>query len=401
MKQFPVLVLLLLPGFSCDRGDQAGTCTIQQGDFQASLTETGELQAVVARHIIMPFLGFRYGYRNKITGMVEHGKLVSKGDSVISLDPSNVMRFLVARENTLEMEKAVFNKLLVEHENRAKQLRSQLLQQEASYNMEKLELEKSRFDSDRNKKIQELEFQKAGISLNKIRKSITYNDRIAELDRIIQATKIRQLENDIEDSHQALTRLILRSPNDGILQIEYNRSTRQLFKTGDETYPNRSLAVIPDLRRMKVKSTVNEMDIDKIRLGQKVIVRLDAFPNLEFRGDIFSIGKLSREKSRDSNIKIFDIEVLVEENESEVLKPGMTVSCEIIYAEINDAFYVSNDCILRENGQYYIRLVRHGNVIKTPVETGPRNNSQTVIYGDFSKGQEVLSQERPGPAALN
>jgi HlyD family secretion protein len=387
-------ILLLALSISCGRNEKPGKHTIRQGDFRASLTETGELQAVVARHIVMPFLGFRYGYRNKITGMAEHGSQVSKGDSVIGLDPTNVMRFLEESENNLETEKAVFNKLLVEHDIRARQLRSQLQQQEASYNMEKLELEKSKYDSERNRQIQELEFEKARVIVEKTRKSIEYNDRIAVLDRIIQATRVRQLERDIADAHDALARLVLRSPNEGILQVEYNRSTGQLYKSGDETYPNRSLAVIPDLRRMMVKSSVNEADIDKIRIGQKVIVRLDAFPDLEFGGEVSSIGKLSHKKSYQSNLKIFDLEVMVEENESEVLKPGMTVSCEIIYTELENVFFVPNDCIIRENGRYYLRLMQHGNETKTAVETGPRNNNQTVIYGDFTAGQEILPQEK-------
>jgi len=395
-----VLFILLLPA-SCSKTVDNQRYTIQKGYFQASLTETGELQALVAKHIVMPFLGRRYGYSNKLTGFVEHGTEVEEGDSVIAIDPSNVMKFLVERENMLEMEKAMLNKNLVEHRIKAKQLSSQLDQQQASYNMEKLELEKSQFDSEKNKQIQQLEFQKAEINLNKIKKSIDYNDKISKIDKHIQATKVRQLENDTADSHNALTRLVLRSPNKGILQIEYNRRTNQLYKSGDESWPNRSLASIPDLRRMKVESAVNEVDISKINLGQKVIIRLDAFPDLEFSGEIFSIGKLSYKKNKESSIKIFDIEVLVEENDNEILKPGMTVSCEIIYSELEDVFYVSNDCIMREDGQYFVNLSNRGSTVKTPVNLGPRNNNQTVIYGDFVKGQEILPNDRISRSSIN
>jgi multidrug efflux pump subunit AcrA (membrane-fusion protein) len=394
-KQFKAAIALMMIVLitDCDEAGPVNKYRIREGDFQASLTETGELQAVVARHIVMPFLGFRYGYRQKIIGLVEHGTEVSEGDSVVGLDPSGVQKFLLERENKLEMEKAVYNKLMVQHRNTDKQLQSQLLQQEAGYSMEKLELEKSQFDSERNKKIQELEFRKAEINLNKIRMKMRYNRKIAELDRIIQATKVKQLENDTADSHNALRKLCLRSPNDGILQVEYNRYTRQLHKTGDEAYPNRSLASIPDLRRMKVKSSVNEVDIDKISPGQRVVVRLDAFPDLEFGGEISTIGKTSHRKNRDSNIKVFDIEVMVEENDSEVLKPGMTVSCEIIYADFQDVLFVHNDCIIRENGNYYIHLDQRGKVDRTAVEVGPKNNSHTVIYGDFNEGQVVIPRQ--------
>ena len=378
---------------SCGPTSTSERYTIQQGAFRASLIETGELQAVVAKHIVMPFLGWKYGYRNKITGMLEHGAEVEEGDSVISLDLASVMKFLVEHENNLEMEKAVMNKLIVEHSNKAQELESQQSQQQANYNLEKLEMEKSQFDSERNKQIQELEFQKAEINLAKTRKSIEYNEQTARIGRKIQEIKIRQMEIDIENAKHALTRLVLRSPNSGILQIEYNRSTRQLFKIGDESYPNRSLASIPDLRRMKVLSTINEADIGKIQTGRRAVVRLDAFPDQEFEGAISYIGKLSYKKDRESNIKVFDIEVLLDESDSKVLKPGMTVSCEIIYAEYQDALFVSNDCVSKENGQFFLYKKVKGDVIKVPVDIGPRNNSHTLVHGELEKGEQVLSMD--------
>ena len=391
------VVLLFLLTVSCNRQEMGNQSVIHRGEFQASLTETGELQAVVATHVVMPFLGWKYGYRNKITGMMEHGEEVEEGDSIISLDPSSVMKFLVEQENNLEIEKATLNKLLVEHANKSRELASQLLQQQASYNMEKLELEKSQFDSESNKKIQELEFQKADVNLNKTQRSVEYNEKIAVYGKRIQEIKVRQLENEIANANYALSRLTLYSPNKGILQIAYNRSTRQLYKIGDESYPNRSLASIPDLRRMKVKSSVNEVDIGKLKHGQPVIIRLDAFPDIEFEGVLDAIGKLSHPKERESNIKVFDIEVLINENKSEILKPGMTVSCEIIYSNLKDALYVPNDCIIRENGQFFMYLGNRGGAVKTPVELGPRNNTHTVIYGEYKKGQAVIPRASFNP----
>jgi len=105
--------LILL--YSCCKTADHKKYTIQKGDFQASLTETGSLQAVVAKTVVMPFLGRRYGSRQKITGLQEHGMEVDEGDSIIALDASNILRFLVERENRLELEKASYNKTLVQH----------------------------------------------------------------------------------------------------------------------------------------------------------------------------------------------------------------------------------------------------------------------------------------------
>jgi len=389
-----ILFLFGLLLVSCREDKSEEKCIIQKGDFNASLTETGELQAVVAKHIIMPFLGFRYGYSNKLIRFAEHGIKVDEGDSLIMIDPSNVMKYLVEKEGELELEKANYEKSIVERRIQANQLLSQLKQQEASYGMEKLAYERAQFDSERNKQIRQLEFRKAEIQLDKTRKKIEYNRSIARLDKKIQSIKVVQLENDTADSHHALSRLVLRAPNEGIFQIEYNFRTRQLYQAGDEAYPNRTLANIPDLRRMKVKATLNEIDIDKIRIGQKTIVRLDAFPDLEFEGEVSKIGRLSHKTNRESTVKVFDMEVLVEENDNEVLKPGMTVSCEIVFAELKDVYFVPNNCITKEDGQYFIHVSRRGETLKKPVEIGARNNSHTVIVGDFETGNEVIPQDR-------
>jgi multidrug efflux pump subunit AcrA (membrane-fusion protein) len=81
---------------------------------------------------------------------------------------------------------------------------------------------------------------------------------------------------------------------------------------------------------------------------------------------------------------------MIDEHNEGTLKPGMTVSCEIIYSLLQNVHYVPNDCILRENGEYFIHVQDGGNITKTPVETGPRNNNHTVISGAFKKGQAVI-----------
>ena len=162
-----------------------------------------------------------------------------------------------------------------------------------------------------------------------------------------------------------------------------------MVKIGDELYQGRRFASIPDLSQMKVKSTVNETDIGKIDLGQKAEVRLDAFPSIPFEGEIIEIARLSYKEDEKSRTKVFDIVILLNKSDP-ILKPGMTVRCEIFTAQLEDVYYVGNDCIIKENGKYYIVMQERGNREKCEVKMGPRNNEFTVIYGDFREGQRVL-----------
>ena len=84
---------------------------IRQGEFLASLNETGELDAVNSRIITIPFIGWKYGSRMKITELLDHGVSITAGDSIAQIDPSNVLKIVVEKESALEIERANLSKL--------------------------------------------------------------------------------------------------------------------------------------------------------------------------------------------------------------------------------------------------------------------------------------------------
>lgn len=394
------MVWIFLLFIACESQDANNELCIRKGDFDATLTETGELLAVNARSVLMPFVGWEYGYRFRITGLAEHGSRVYAGDSVAQVDPANVQKFLLEQNNLLEVEKANLAKLKVEHNNKSRELGASLKEVEADYNLKKLELEKFKFESEKKQAIKELEFRQAGVHLDRVSQNIEMEEIIAQNSLKIQKIKVSQIESNIDDAQAAIKKLTIFSPIDGIFQIAKNRRTKQLYRVGDDTYIGAELALVPDLARIKVSSTIHETDIGKVKAGQKVIVRLEAFPDKPFRGEISDLGKLSYKKEEDSKVKVFDTEILLE-NSDPVLKPGMTVSCEIYFAELKDVLYVDNSCLKRVDGTYYLNIDEKNSWVERPVTIGPMNNKYTVIYGDFKQGTELMLPQEEDIATLH
>ena len=386
-----LMVCIVLNG--CHKAGTNADLCIQKGDFEATLTETGELLAVNAKSVLVPYVGWKYGWQYKITGMVEHGSLVKEGDSVAQLDPANVMKFLLEQENLLETEKANLNKLIVEQEVKQNELEASLQEVQADHNLKKLELQKFEYESERKKEVKELEFQQARIKLDKVKRAIDLEEKIRKNALKIQKIKVSQIENNVRDARAAIGKLNILSPIDGIFQVSENRRTDQMYRIGDETYQGAELALVPDLSKIKVTSTIHETDIGKVKLKLKVIVRLEAFPEKPFKGEVSEIGKLSYKKEEKSSVKIFDLEILLN-NSDPVLKPGMTVSCEIYYAELKDVFYVDNDCLKKVDDTYYLYMRENNNWVEHPVEIGPRNNTCTVVYGNFKQGTELMLPDK-------
>ena len=78
----------------------------------------------------------------------------------------------------------------------------------------------------------------------------------------------------------------LRAPSDGsVLNV--------VAKQGEIAVPSpeNTLLVFGDLSALKVRAEVEERDAAKIHVGQRVIVRADAFPNQDFEGRVTSIAQ--------------------------------------------------------------------------------------------------------------
>ena len=292
-----------------------------------TIMETGDLDAVNSKAFVLPRMG--YWNEMRVVGLLEHGSIVHPGDSIIQLDPTEVKKYVVDRETALQTQLANLEKLHVDQDNMINTLVSNYKTEQATYNLSKIALEASRFESERYKKIKELEFEQEKINLARVEKKIELNKIVNYNDLKIQEIRVNQIKNQIKNGYDIIKKLTIRTPYGGVFQISRNYRTRTLIKIGDNIYAGNTLAKVPELARMKVVTYINENDFLKIYPGQKVSVRLDASPNVSFDGEITYIGKLCYLKNDKSRQKVFDVEVTIL-NPDQRLKPGMTVSCEYL-----------------------------------------------------------------------
>ncbi|SFS40828.1 Multidrug resistance efflux pump [Porphyromonadaceae bacterium NLAE-zl-C104] len=323
-----VVLFLLLVSISCKKS--VGADSERKASDGSTIIETGELAAINSISFVIPRYG-RHWYQMKVIGLLNHGEIVKKGDSIAQLDPADINKFILDQESNLETQLAVLEKLYVEQENREQESESRIRNEMASFDLKKIELEASRFESERLRRIKELEFEQAKINLEKEKRIYELNKVINANDLKIQEIRVEQIRKEIENAKNLLPVLTLRTPVSGVFQIEFNRqgTTRSLYKIGDNIYAGNNLANVPELEFMKVNTQVNETDFLKIGVNQKVAVRLDALPKVVFEGEVAYIGKLCRLKDPKSRQRVFDVEVRILKPD-ERLKPGMTVSCEFI-----------------------------------------------------------------------
>ena len=314
---------------ACKGGAFGHDDTLQNNE--RPLVETGELSAVQTKAFVLPRLG-RFG-SFRIIGIEEHGKQIQPGDSVIQLDPTDVTKYIVERETALESQLASLEKMLVNQENRDSETESTIKSELATYELRKLTLEAAQFESERTKQIKQLEFEQATIALNLAKRKLELNAIINENDLKIQQIRVDQIKKDIQNAYNILPQLTVRTTIPGIFQITRNWRSGQLLQVGDEVWRGNAMASVPDLTWMKVDTQINENDFLRIKVGDKVLVRLDALPEVSFEGWVSNIGLFCHAKDPNKpRHKVFDVEVRIKVSD-ERLKPGMTVSCEFLPSE--------------------------------------------------------------------
>ena len=199
------MVLLL----SCSRS-KSGDYTVMKGSFRQSVVESGELEAIKASNIMMPRIAYQYGYQFKIIGLAEHGKIVHKGDSIVKLDPASIYKYILEGEDKLENEQAAAQKQAVQSEENIQSLLATVKNEQAAFDLEKLELDRSKFDTDSKKRIKELKFQQASIKLKKAKRKLELTRILEKQDQKIQKIKVIQRESDLRSAKENLKQLLIK-----------------------------------------------------------------------------------------------------------------------------------------------------------------------------------------------
>ena len=118
------------------------------------------------------------------------------------------------------------------------------------------------------------------------------------------------------------------------------------FKAGDKVdgASSGTLAVIYDLSYLELEMAVDELDIGKVQVGQRVEITADAVEGQTFEG---VVDKISINGTTANGFTSYPVTIVIENYGD--LKPGMNVSASIIGEEIPNALCIPVDAVDRGN----------------------------------------------------
>jgi len=380
-----ILFLILLSFLLFCQKENSHEYQLIKEPFYASITETGEIQAYKSQMFLMPHFGWEYG-EPKIIYLIEEGTIVFPGDTLLCIDSSSIIRFIREKENELKISETEYNKLLLEQEISYENLKNELLKAESAFHQAKLQLKKIEFESPNQKRISQLNFESSKIQYEQKKKNILYKKIEMENNLKIKKLKISQQKNMLEKAQIALKNAIITTNAKGMIVLQRNRATKQKVSVGDKPWAGTPIIGLPDMDKMKAITKIHEKDRSKIKLNQKAIIRLDAFPDEIYMGKVTVIDKIPLKENEEELYGFFKTEILIDST-NELLKPGMTVSCEIITTDEKSVFTIPHSFLIEENLDSYI-MDRKGN--KIPIEIMDKNKEKLYISGPLEEKMKLI-----------
>lgn len=392
MKKTKTISLFLLPVIfflSCSKKEvqQVPLAKVTRGTFYIDLYEEGEIEAIHSTNIAAPMISWRYG-NLKITELVKDGHEVKAGDTLIVFDPSEVHKGIVEAEGRLEINKADLEKMLAQHQSDLEELKADYEVTRISQEISKIRFESASHESEIKKKEIRLNLEKADIALDRAKEQIDNRTKIQREEVKQKKLSIAQDESRLQEAHETLEKLFVTTPSPGIAILAHNWNSGNKFQIGDQCWSGFPLIQLPDLSSLKAIVKINEVDISKILKGLKVEIKPDAFSDSIFTGTVNSVANLAVNKDDKSKIKVFPVEILINETNKNLL-PGLTVSCRIIIDQINDVLYVPLDAIRAEGEKNYVYKKTTGGYDKVEVETGENNSDYIVIRKGLNENDNV------------
>lgn len=361
---------------------------VKKSDFEVNILTTGELRSKSMTMISAPTKLRQLSiYQIKIADMVPEGTLVKEGAFVVSLDNSDVLTKIKDQQLNIDKKNAEIKQASLDTMMELRTLRDEIVNLGFELEQKVLEKEQSRYEAPAEIKRVQLEYEKAERTLRQKKDNYKTKQIQTQTKMQILGSDLKQLTNYMDGLTGILSQLTITAPKSGMLVYDKDwNGQKKAVGTLVELW-NPTLATLPDLTQMEVLTYVNEVDIQKVKVGQTVDIGLDAAADKKLKGVVKSVANIGEEKPN-SDAKVFEvlIDVLTEDP---ILKPAMTVSCKIAAEKYRDALQLPLETIYNDANGSFIFKRTGGSLVKQYVKVFTVNESNALITNGLTEGDRV------------
>jgi multidrug efflux pump subunit AcrA (membrane-fusion protein) len=335
-------------------------------------------------------------YQTNITDMIPEGTLVKEGDYVAALDKTELETKMKDAMTEVEKIETQLAQAEIDTAIEMRGIRDQLINLKFSKQEKLLQVEQNKFEAQSVIQQAEIDLKRTERDYNQLLAKLELTKeksdaRISEIDASLRQTKAR-----FEVLQKLGGEFTIKAPKSGMLI--YARSWNGKIGPGSQISSwNSTVAELPDLTDMISKSYVNEVDISKVKKGQEVKIKVDAFPDVEYSGQVIKIANIG-EQLRNYDSKVFEVVVQLNEVDS-ILRPAMTTGNEILVNTYQDVLSIPLEGLFSDSISY-VYLSDNGAIVRKEVIAGPTSNDEVIIAHGLTENDQVFLIEPENPGKL-
>ncbi|HLP16066.1 MAG TPA: efflux RND transporter periplasmic adaptor subunit [Bacteroidota bacterium] len=384
-----VALIIILFVYAIPETASVASTTAKKTDFSVSISVSGEIRA--ANSVTLTTPRTRAG-QLQIVYLVPEGTTIKAGDEVMRFATTDVDKQIADKQNDLSIARSDYEKMIADQGYRNSDQDASLTNAELTYEQAKLQVEKMKFESDVARKEADISLQKSRIAWEQTKKKIATQVIVDKTETSKFMLRIRQIESDIKRANDEKVLYTMKAPIPGLVVYEINWNTGRKISVGNTPWPGMSLVSLPDLSKMQVVTNINEVDISKVKKGQKVKIALDAFPDKQFTGTVEEVGTIGQQKSQGSSLKTFEVIIGIHGTDP-ILKPGMTTGNEILIETIPQAVSVPIESVFDKEGRTVVYLMNSARPRQQEVKVGVKNSNNIVITEGVREGDKVALRD--------
>ncbi len=389
---FTILIFAIFSGFySCNSKKESNDAkfqyyTVKKGNIENIIKLTG---------VIKPEIGAEIKVGSRISGKVEKlfvkvGDKVKKGDLIAIIEHKDL-------ELQIEKLKADKKYLQIQLENikreyplkiNSKILQIKSLESKSKYLKKELErnlaLLKDEMVSEQYVDNLKKDYDSLILSIKSEKENLQllkkeFKDNLKEI-----AQKIIQVNKQIDIAQIDYNYAFIKAPISGTISTV----STQEGETVAASFNSPVFVNIIDLSKLEVVAYVDETDIGKVKVNQKVRFYVEAFPEKIFYG---KIKKIYPKAEVVNNVVTYKIEASIKHLKN-ILKPEMTAYIDIILNKKENVILAPLNCIKLIGTKNYAFVKENKKIKKIEVKLGIVNNGTAEIVSGLKEGDQILSK---------
>jgi HlyD family secretion protein len=365
---------------------------VRNGEFVAVIRARGQIQADRSVQVYAPLV-----QDLRIAWMAAASERLDEGAPLVRFDSSTAERDLIQRRGTAERARASLDQAIAEAKAAAEHdLRD--------VNDARLGVELAQLDTADSDFVARLDAERGRIDLGVARQKLRQLEAEVAQRAASRESKLASLRRQLEAAdvwvkivEAQIARMEIRAPIAGFAIYTANRSSlaaqvsgaQQPYRVGDQVPGGMNLATIPDLSSLSIDATVEEIDRGRMRVGDQVIIRIDALPDASIQATLTTIAPLA-EMSIDSRGRGFHVYAALGTRIDSRVRPGMNGTLDVVTRRIPAATIIPTKALFTRQGKPTIYAVSADGFRPVEVEVLARNSDEVAIKGVAADARVAL-----------